>query len=725
MNKELTYQTGSIETSSQGGNWAAAFTFAPPSASEKASRGVLMAAASISASETFDASLAGRQILSALQESYYTQVTGGILPALEKAATAAHQRLVTLVFSGQEGEEAVDFNLVVGVLWGSVFYLAQLGEARAVIRRGGDLKLIGHRSGGEDGDLAVGEKPDIRTASGLLEVGDKIILGTPKFFDTIPAPELSAAMEVGAGEFIAGKLRDKYQGEPTAAALVLTLGVEGTPNPTEDALILSEPASDEPASESAPESAPSPAEAEVVSGAPVSNEPEVKDDYEPVMTEPEEDKSEPELGVEVASSVNKFTDRAKGVSLQALHISKAVAGQGHRLAKSSGILPLLKKGFGKLWDSLGSPRTAVEDATSAKNRRTLLVLAGALLLVLLVGVGLNSLFKGDNTKKDRFAGLIAAAEAQYDEAEATANLNREQAKSLLLSAGERLNEADALDIDDGKVNSLRALIGTLLETVNQVYRVDPAVLIDLSALKVGATGVDMTGSKDILYVLDPTGGLYQVTPLDKKGTVLSSDLALSKGQNVFQVGTNIFSYIPGQGVYGYDTKTKKLSQATKNDSTWGKINDWAVYTTNAYALDSGNSTIWRYTPATSAQFGRSTSWMKDQGSIQSASSLVVDGSVWVAEAGELLKFVRGKKESFLLQGVEPAPTAFKAVYTTQEAKSIYLLEAGRLIVTDKEGLYQSQYTSDKLQNATSLLVDEVGKKAYILAGSEILSLELR
>ncbi|HET7713149.1 MAG TPA: hypothetical protein VFK94_01345, partial [Patescibacteria group bacterium] len=389
----------------------------------------------------------------------------------------------------------------------------------------------------------------------LLEVGDKIILGTPKFFDKIPAPELSAAMEVGSGEFIAGKLREKYQDDPTAAALILTLGIEGTPTPEEEALVLAEPATETVAETPAQEeTAQETAEEAAVMEQDAESEPE------PAVgeVEPEAVPAEPELGTEVKNSVTTFTSRLKGASAQALHLSQAVAKKSGHLVRSSGIGPVIKNTFGRIWESLGSPRTAVEDATSAKNRRTLLVLAGALLLILLVGVGLNSLFKGDNSKKERFEGLIAAASAQYDEAEATASLNREQARSLLLSAGERLDEADQLDIDDGRVSSLRAQIGTLFETVNQVYRVDPAVLIDLSALKVGASGVDMTGSKDTLYVLDSTGGLYQVTTADNKGVVLSSDLALSKGQNIFQVGTNLFSYVPGQGVYGYDTKTKKL-----------------------------------------------------------------------------------------------------------------------------------------------------------------------
>lgn len=723
MTKELTFQTGKITSDPKEGMWSAAFEFAPPSVSEKASRGVLTAAASISASEKFDATLAGHQILSALQESYYSQTTGGILPALERAVTAAHQRLVTLVFSGAGGEEAVDFNLVVGVLWGSVFYLAQLGEARAVILRGGELKLIGHRTGAEDGDLTVDEKPDIRTASGLLEVGDKIVLATPKFYDLVPAPELSRIMEKGGGEYIAGQLQEKHPDEPTVAGLVLTIGVEGGPVPTDEALIATEPAA-EVKSEVA-EDVPDEVAAEVTA---------VEEGKAPeVLTEPEEETPaetpEPapaELSTAVAKDVDKLTDSAKGIFSGIFGLAGGVAHQGRRLAAGSNIPKLIKEILATVWDSLGKPRTAVEGVTEARNRRTLLVLAVVLLVVLLAGIGINSLTRGDTTKKDRFNNLVAAAQAQYDEASATASLNSDQAKSLLVSANERLNEADSLDVDDARVNSLRGQIGTLLEEVNQVYRVDPQTFFDVSTLRTGATGADLAGSKDTLYVLDPTGGLYQLTVADRTGTVLSSDLTLSSGQSLTQIGTNLYVYIPGQGVYGYNLTTKRLSQAARDDAAWGRITDWGAYTTNLYALDAGNSQIWRYTPASAAQLGTATVWMDDdEANLQSATAVAVDGSVWVGQVGDLLKFSRGTKEPFLLQDVIPALTNIKAVYATADTDNIYLLEPGRLVVTDKDGAYLAQYTSDKLQNATSLLVDEAGKKAYILAEKEIFLLELR
>lgn len=721
MTKDLTYSTGKIQTTPKEGKWSTAYEFAPPSASEKASRGVLVAAAAISASAKFDSALAGNQVLSALQEDYYAQTTGGILPALERAVTSAHQRLITLVFSGEGGEEAVDFNLVVGVLWGSVFYLAQLGESRAVIRRGGELKLIGHRTGAEDGDLAVGEKPDIRTASGLLEVGDKIVLATPKFFDLIPAEELSRVMENGPADYIAGKLKDKYADEPEAAALLLTLGVEGVPTPAEDAIALAEvPVSEvaaEPKEEAESEAPAEPKEEETPAPEETAMEaPPVPAQPEPVI---------PELSTAVAKDIGKVT-RIFGTFLGSLGpIVGGTVRTSRGLVKKAGLVGAAKNLFGSLWSAAGSPRTAVEGVSEAKNRRTLLVLAGALLVILLVFAGFNSLFKGDSSKRTSFDNLIRSAQAEYDEAQATASLNRTQAKQLLTTASSNLDQAAALKIDDNQVKTLRDKVSALLEMVNQVFKVDPTVFYDLSILRVGAAGSDLAGDSTTLYILDPTGGLYQLTVASKKGAVLSSDLSLAKGQSLAVVGTNVFSYVPGQGVFGFDLKKSKLSQAARVDAAWGKITDLASYLGNLYLLDAGNNQIWRYTPASAAQLGTATKWVKETASLESASSLAVDGSIWVGQAGDLLRFSGGNRDSFLTQDVTPPLSAVKAVYTTPDTKNVYILEAGRVVVVDKNGAYQSQYQSDKFQNASSLVVDETGKKAYILADKQVYLLELR
>jgi hypothetical protein len=722
LSKELTFQIGKITTSATAGVWSTAFEFAPPSSSDRASRGVLFAVTSISASEKFDAALAGQQVVTALQESYYTQTTGGILPALERAVEAAHERLVTLVFSGEGGEEAVDFNLAVGVLWGSVFYLAQLGDARAVIYRGGELKLIGHRDGKATGDLSAPGKPDVRVASGLLEVGDKILLGTPRFFDLTPAAELGAIIGASTADGAVAKLADRVASEPAAAALALTLGLEGTPEPTKEALILAEPA---PVSEAAEEVALSETESPQVSDSePVPSGVEMIQEEEVVYPNEPEAPTE-ELSKQVSQDWHKYSrgmlhwaKRVRGLLMPALFSLKSTV-------QDSGLRPGLTKILRRAWEALGAPRTAMEGVAEARNRRTLLVLAGVLLFILILGAAFTSLTRGDSGKKDRFNQLISTAQAQYDEAQATATVNRAHAKDLLLSAEGELKEADALKIDQGKVNDLRSKVDGLLESVNQVFRVNPKTFYDLTSLSAGAAGIDLAGGTNMLYVLDPSGGLYQLDLGSKVGTVLSKDVALSKGQNLVLVGNFLYSYVPSQGIFGYDLKTSKFVQTSKADSAWGRLVDFASYSGNVYALDGGNNQIWRYTPISAAQFGPSTQWVKEDTNLQNATGIGVDGFVWVSQGNDLWRFSGGKRDSFLVQEVSPALSNIKEIYATPDTKNVYILEAGRVVVVGKDGTYQAQYLSDKFQRASSLVVDEAGSKAYILAEKEIVLLELR
>ena len=737
MTEDLTYQTARVESKSKEGSWSSAFEFAPPSASEKSTRGVLLAAASVESGDKFDAELAGHQILSALQETYYTQVTGGILPALEKAVVAAHQRLITLVFSGEEGGESVDFNLVVGVLWGSVFYLAQLGEARAVILRGGGLKLIGHRKEASESELSVDEKPDVRTASGMLESGDKIVLGTPKFFDGIPAPELEAAVTSGGATYIAEKLNTKFAEKPAAAALVLTLGQdqesgggieEPGEEPTAEAVTVEPVAVAEAVAVSEDEAGNVTVEATQAEAAVVTAE-DSGSEVEGIG-EADEDK-EAELPSE-ARPGGGWGERAQaagvvglGVARKTLPVVRNGVRSGVKLVQAAGIPALLKRTFGTLWDSLGKPRTAVEGVSDAKNRRTLLVLAGAALLILLIGIGINSLGKSGTNNKDRFNSLMTAAQAEYNEAQTDISTAPNQAKTLLATAQDNLNQAKALNVDPAQVSSLQDKINVLLDQANQVYHVTPTVLADLTTVRIGASGIDLAGDPNNLYVLDPSGGLYQVAVATGKITTLSSDISLNKGQNLFLLGSDLFTYVPGQGVWGYDLKKGKLTESLKVDPSWGTISDWTSYTAYVYALDSGKSQILRYAPGSTTQFGKSYVWLKaGTTDLTGSTSISVDGSIWVAQGGQVLKFVKGAPEAFALTGVTPAPTAIRAVYTTPDETNLYLLESGRLLVTDKTGAYIGQYLSDKLNGATSLIVDEIGKKAYVLSGGFIYTITL-
>ena len=56
-----------------------------------------------------------------------------------------------------------------------------------------------------------------------------------------------------------------------------------------------------------------------------------------------------------------------------------------------------------------------------------------------------------------------------------------------------------------------------------------------------------------------------------------------------------------------------------------------------------------------------------------------------------------------------------------------MLDSGnsRLLVLTKTGTYKGQITGDKFGQASDLVVDEKGKKVYLLDGSKIYQVELK
>jgi hypothetical protein len=684
MEKNLKFQVGKVSSKAREGSFATSFEIVPDD-SEEASRGILLATVVIAASEKFDAEAAARQVLEGLRENYYSQTSGGILLALEKAVTAAHQRLLTIVFSGG-AENAVDFDLSAGVLWGSVFYLAQLGNGEAVIKRGGKLRQIG-RNKGSVKDLTASDSPDVRTASGLLQEDDVVALGTPRFFEAIGYEELEKVLSHESVAEVARSLTGKLASDSTAAGIILAMGND---NP------------------SALESG------EVVKLSETNSRNEAI--VSPKLADRQLDRfrtySNKHLGQVLGMlepAWDRVVERAEQLKIR------------HRKLEYGS---LLTGKFEQAWDRLGRPRTALEGVDQARNRRTLLLLAGVLLFILLVGVLINNMLKGSGSNKMRFDNLVGTAQGYLDAAQLSQSSDKVHAEDLLGSALSNLKEARSMHIDDKKVGSLQGKVDTLLNALNGVVLVNPSVVLDLSNLRPGAQGVVMGGGGTTLYVLDEAGVLYQVDAVGKKVTTLSSDVALKHATSMAMAGNSIFVYIPTGIIYGYDLRAHKLGHAINGSSPWGKVMGLAGFGDYLYLLDSGKNMIWRYT-VSGGNLVSVLTWLKSGTDLSSSSTLAVDGSVWVGEKGNVVKFVQGRAAAFSVSGANPTLGQVKLLYTSPQEKNLYLVDGSRLVVVDKNGQYVMQYQSDKIGQAVGLVVDEAGGKAYILAGGKVYGFVLK
>jgi len=154
--------------------------------------------------------------------------------------------------------------------------------------------------------------------------------------------------------------------------------------------------------------------------------------------------------------------------------------------------------------------------------------------------------------------------------------------------------------------------------------------------------------------------------------------------------------------------------------------DGAFYQGRFYYLGTSPSTIWR-TSQTGTSFATPNRWLKtNQGELTGASSLTVDGYIYVSVNSTVEKFVLGTKRAFTLEQLTPPLQHIDAVRTTSDTDNLYLMSYSdkRLAIYDKQGKLVIQLTFPDLPQLTGVSVDGQSKTLYLLSGTNIYYLKL-
>ncbi len=153
------------------------------------------------------------------------------------------------------------------------------------------------------------------------------------------------------------------------------------------------------------------------------------------------------------------------------------------------------------------------------------------------------------------------------------------------------------------------------------------------------------------------------------------------------------------------------------------ISDAFVYNIKLYTLDRGGNQIYKHSK-TQTGYDKGTAWVKGTVDLSKAISFAIDGDMFVlSEDGAVQKFTRGEQQTFTLSGVEPALDKPTEIWTYNEVNHIYIIEPThrRVVILDKTGKLIEQFTAPQWVNPTSMVVDEPGKKIYILDKNKIYS----
>lgn len=364
-----------------------------------------------------------------------------------------------------------------------------------------------------------------------------------------------------------------------------------------------------------------------------------------------------------------------------------------------------------------------------KGRRLTASVGLILTILLFVSLVLGNFQKERTAHKEEIKKLKEEVSPQIQEGEALLELNVFQARRVLSEAKNSLEAALSTFKNKSKereeAEKLLEEVNRLLALAQKNFRLDQApVFFDLAWIKEGASGSSLALYKDSLVVLDgKTGSVYQFSLTSKKSQILGAGQALVSAFKIAVHGEEAFIMLTGKEAKIINPKGEVVIE---NDKEWQEIIDIAAYAGNLYLLDKGGA-IWKY-PQTETGFGARRDYLaKDiKPDFSWASSISIDGAVWVLNGGRVTKFLAGVPESFSLQEFEEDLKEPIDFFTNEESKNIYLLDKeGKIVIFDKEGRYHAQYSWARLSQITDFVVSESLQKILVLLDGKLYAIEIK
>ncbi len=366
-----------------------------------------------------------------------------------------------------------------------------------------------------------------------------------------------------------------------------------------------------------------------------------------------------------------------------------------------------------------------------KSGRGRLILAVFLIVVVALGVGFKVKSTQDAQRQVQFAQTLQGAKDDLSSAKGLATLNPAEAKSKLDSAKDKLNKALGIKPNDADAQNLKKQIEADSGSILQQSEVsDFPLFLDLDLIKKNFKSTQLSLSAGKLLLLDPDVKTLVTIDLEKKSNqILAGSEQLGETEAISLNGGLAFVYSKDKGVLRIDITNSKVTTVNKTDSDLEQVKDIYGFAGNVYLLDSGNNQIWKYLPTNEGYSSKREYFTKDtKADLANALKMQIESSIYVLKSGgEMLRFTKGGKDNFGYEGLDKGVKDPKSFFVSSDTDNLYLLDSGnsRLLILTKTGGYKGQMAGDKFGQASDLVVDEKGKKIYLLDGSKIFQIDLK
>ncbi len=391
----------------------------------------------------------------------------------------------------------------------------------------------------------------------------------------------------------------------------------------------------------------------------------------------------------------------------------------------------------------------LEDLSDPKRKRKahLLLLAGAAGLFLVMWLVIQvSLISQKSQTSGELKSLITQITADIQTADnrklagdtdsANAILQRAEDRAHQVMANETgLYRSDALNLLD-QIRSKR-------EEMNNITRVPPRVMANLSSKKSGVSAQGMIGIADGEFIVYDRQDLYRVLLNSAEGpTHLNTEELIVDGADFPRFQSTVY-LTTGNSVIEVANNQPTIMK-TEDPSGWVTGVDVKTYLRNMYILSPERKQIYKYEHL-SGRFGPSAEYNVN-GDLTGALDMVITGPVYVlketlpatataAGGREVIKLLRGEKQSFSIRNLPPgALNGVTKIFKSGTSGNFYFLDptSKRVIVTTNDGdlgdsLYIRQYVldSDQIGKLQDVYANADDTRLYVLDEKNVYSIDLQ
>lgn len=389
-----------------------------------------------------------------------------------------------------------------------------------------------------------------------------------------------------------------------------------------------------------------------------------------------------------------------------------------------GVLPVFNNGT-------DSAKEVFFEVVSTPKKRILL--AALFLLLVLFGSILFGWQKSARNSSGEKSDLIEELGRQVEEGEALVDLNNFQAKTILNQVRSSLLEIREKHKKGSKgriqAEELLKRVEAALARVLKSYQIDTAeVFLDLTVVKSGASASHFALYGDKLAVLDTVNNsVIMVNTETLASSVVGGGEKTPNPRLIGIHGSNIF-VLTKDSIVKIDTNLISQEMVVKDLTKVGEAVDLVAYAGNIYVLDGLNKKIWKFMAVGQAYLEAQTYLAPEETiGFERVAGMAIDGSIWVLGDNRLRRYLRGAEEYVTLEGLDKPLSGAEIVFTNEESKYLYLLDKGenRVVVFDKEGVYNSEYIWPGISQVSDMVVLEKEKKILLLSGGQIYFIDLR